>query len=56
MESSRRYNKLSSDVFSFSVEQSLFASKIASQRDSLATSIITMNKNFEIIIDEEKIN
>ena len=51
MESSRRYNKLSSDVFSFSVEQSLFASKIASQRDSLATSIITMNKNFEIIID-----
>ena len=56
MESSRRYNKLSSDVFSFSVEQSLFASNIASQRDSLATSIIKMNKNFEIIIDEEKIN
>ena len=56
VESSRRYNKLSSDVFSFSVEQSLFASNIASQRDSLATSIITMNKNLEIIIDEEKIN
>ena len=55
MESARRYTRLSSEIFSFSIEQSSFASKVASQRISLANVVVTKNKNFKYEFDKKNV-
>lgn len=47
LESARRYSRLANEVFSFSVEQSSFASKIQSQRIALANTLVTKDENIK---------
>ena len=55
MESARRYSRLSNEIFSFSIEQSSFASKISLQRISLASVIIAKDKNFKFEFDKKNV-
>lgn len=53
LESARRYNKLATEIFSFSVEQSGFASKVQSQRIALANAIVAKNEDFRFKFNDE---